>query len=309
MINSKKGVESIIAVLIIVMITVASAGSFYFWYQRVQQSAQGATEQSTKTFLNQINTCVKMPYFAYNLLTNQSESQVQNCGSTSVTIGDGDDNVLISSQPCAFAVDSQVCDTCPLKIGPGAIGTFKMNFNNAACSGTTNKTAASVLADQGNIQHKVSFSMEKSTISVSKSFVPESQISCELALTGPSIIAYPHITCGPGGCPPCPGYHACAIYNVSLIGNVAQNITFSSSISPPSSTVSIYAYHSGGEWTYENCYESENITQITAVPNANTTFFADVLWFCGDMGSLTVTIQSTDLNTCKSTASSTAITT
>ena len=105
MVTSKKGVESIIAVVLILMITIASASSFFFWYNRVQKSAQGRAEHSTTTFLNQMVSCVKLPYANYNLINNESEIQVQNCGTTSVKIGDGDDNVLVTSEPCAFEIN------------------------------------------------------------------------------------------------------------------------------------------------------------------------------------------------------------
>ncbi|MFH0868814.1 MAG: hypothetical protein V1839_01155 [archaeon] len=175
MMKSSKGIESIIAVLLVVMITIAAAGSFYFWYTRVQQEAQGRTEQSTTNYLKQLNSCIKFPYFEYSLYSNESYVQVQNCGSIPITIGDGDDNVLISSEPCAFAVDSQVCNICPFTVNPGAFNKFKLNFNHAACSGT-NETAADVLSDEGNVQHTISFSMDTAAVTATKNFEPTNNI-------------------------------------------------------------------------------------------------------------------------------------
>ncbi|MFH0868815.1 MAG: hypothetical protein V1839_01160 [archaeon] len=301
--SSKKGVDTIIAVLLVVMITIAAAGSFYFWYIRVQQEAQSKAEQSTSSFLTQINTCIKMPYFSYNLLTNTSEAQVQNCGSTPLTIGDGDDNVLISSEPCAFAVDSQICDICPFVIGPGAFGKFKMNMNRATCSGT-NVTAAKLLSGEGNMQHKVTFSMEKSTVTASQSFVPEADVKCSVNLNGTASIIFPWISA--------PWYvlrEGTAAYNLSLSSNIPQTFAISGSFNLPDCNVTYTNDSLCRSYNYPDLNPNMTaIASITVNPDTGALFLGCI--YCslgGDIGNLTTTVRSTDLATCNEAKTSTSI--
>lgn len=279
---SKKGVESIIAVVLIVMITVASASAFYFWYTRIQQQAQGQTEHSTTTFLNQITTCVKLPYVSYNLLDNETEVHVQNCGTTSIKIGDGDDNVLITSAPCTFTISSQNCDICPLTIGPGELGTFKLRFNDIICSGAS-ETAADLMADQGNIQHKITFSIDGTTTTASKDFIPGKILSCYISVSGPTSIEYA------SGSPP---QIVCINYSKTLTSNVPQTFTISSSVVPADPVVCSVTYYEGN-----GCSGSE-ITQETMTSGTTANFSAQIIWNALPTCNVTTVLKSTDLATC-----------
>jgi len=284
MVKSKKGVESIIAVVLILMITIASAASFFFWYTRVQQSAEGKTEQSTTFFLNQLISCVKVPYANYNLMNNESEIHVQNCGTTSVGIGDGDDNVLVTSEPCAFNIDSINCDVCPLTLGPGALGKFALRFNNVTCSGTNTK-AADIMADQGNLQHRITFSIDGTTTTASKDFIPAIIYSCSVSLSEQVDIM---------GIFPPPPTIACINYTINSGSNVAQTFGLSAETPPPpAANCSIIAIYDSVDCT------GSVITQ-KAVPARGTGIFSVGVFvnstppFC-----IAVThVTSTDMSTC-----------
>lgn len=284
MVPSKKGVESIIAVVLILMITVASASSFFFWYNGVQQSAQGRAEYSTTTFLNQMMSCVKIPYLNYNLLNNESEVQIQNCGTTSVTIGDGDDNLLITSEPCAAELDSTNCDICPFTISRlGALATFKIKHNYLTCAGTTAKSA-DLMAEEGNLEHKITFSIDGTTSTASKTFVPTKILSCTITLSEPVDV---NIPIGPAA--------TCIDYQATTDSTIAQTFTISSTTTDPVNCP-VTSIHDGASCTgaaiSQKTFAAEETGSFSVLVNANPG-----LGGCY----ITTKLTSTDLSTCSDT--------
>jgi len=285
MTNSKKGAEAIIAIVLILMITIASAGTLFFWYSRVQQQAQGRAEHSTSVFLNQIVSCVKLPSFTYNLLTNESEVEVQNCGTTSVTIGDGDEGGLVTSEQCAFNISSANCDVCPFVIGPGALGRFTMYANRTFCSGAlASKTLDMVMAAEGNIQHKITLSIDKSTTTASKDFIPTKTLSCTIILSQPANMFGL-------GFPP-PPITRCINYTATADSSIPQTYDLSASTNPYPNCVVTGIYDGAG------CAGS-NITQKTLPAKGTGTFSVNVTanWLAVPC-TVTAKMTSTDLQSC-----------
>jgi flagellin-like protein len=171
---SKKGITPIVAIILIIMITVAAAGAMFFWITRIQNQGQGAVENSQSMLLERMATCVDIPSMTLNVLSNRSKLAVQNCGTSEFKLGDGDDNILMTSEPCSFVLNCSmiVSSTCPMTMLPGTFTRLDLDMNAATCSGTT-KTAAQVFADQAGITHQIILSVDRKT-TAARSFVPDS---------------------------------------------------------------------------------------------------------------------------------------
>jgi len=171
---NKRGITPIIAVILIVMITVAAAGAMFFWLTRIQNQGQGAVENSQSVLLERIATCVDIPSMKFNIFENKLRLAVQNCGSSEFILGDGDDNMLITSEPCSFVLNCSIItsNVCPVTMLPGTYARIDMNMSLALCSGTASTTAASVLADQESITHQMILTVDKKS-TAARSFIPE----------------------------------------------------------------------------------------------------------------------------------------
>lgn len=171
---NRRGITPIIAVILIVMITVSAAGAMFFWLTRIQNQGQGAVENSQSVLLERISTCVDIPSMKFNIFENKTRLAVQNCGSSEFILGDGDDNMLItSSETCSFVLNCSIITSsvCPVTMLPGTYARIDMNMSLAPCSGTTS-TAADVLADQESITHQMILTVDKKT-TAARSFIPE----------------------------------------------------------------------------------------------------------------------------------------
>jgi len=172
----RRGITPIIATILVVMMTVAAAGAMFFWLTRLQGTGQGAVEESQTTLLERMAACVTIPSFSYNTYDNTSDISMQNCGNTVLEIGDGDDNVLVASNACSFALDcDMIVEDCPITVGPGAYDTFTIDAEEADCSGGGNITLADVMASEEGIQHQFILTVGTRSLAVTttaRSFVP-----------------------------------------------------------------------------------------------------------------------------------------
>jgi len=170
----KKSMTSIVAVILIVMITIAAAGTMFFWLSRIQGQGQGSVEGSEAVLLERMATCVDIAEITLNIFNNSTRLAIQNCGSNSVKIGDGDDKILVSStDSCAFILTCSMVtsSTCPMTLLPGALGRIDFNTRLAACSGLPS-TLADVMADQAGLSHQIIISVDKKA-TASRGFIPE----------------------------------------------------------------------------------------------------------------------------------------
>ena len=170
---NKKGITPIIAIILVVMITVAAAGAMFFWLTRIQNQGQGAVESSQSVLLERVAICADIPSMTFNTFTNKSRLAVQNCGSSEFKLGDGDDNILLTSEPCSFVLNCSmvVSNVCPITMLPGTFTRIDLNMSATTCAGTT-RTPADVLAGQEGITHQIIISIDKKT-TAARSFIPE----------------------------------------------------------------------------------------------------------------------------------------
>ena len=104
------------------------------------------------------------------------------------------------------------------------MGKFALRFNNITCSGTSAK-AADIMAGEGNLQHRITFSIDGTTTTASKDFIPTRILSCTASLSEPVdiTIASPATVC--------------LNYTITSDSNVAQTYNLSAGAPPPTCTV------------------------------------------------------------------------
>lgn len=283
---AKKGITPVIAVILIVMITVAAAGSMFFWITRIQNQGQGAVENSQSILLERIATCVDIPSMRFNVLDNKSRLAIQNCGTSEFILGDGDDNALITSEPCAFLLNCSmvVSSVCPVTMLPGTYTRIDLDMNAVACSGSTS-TPASLLIDQESITHQLILSVDKKT-TAARSFVPESTAECSVSL------AYAGNTS-----------HIC--YNLTLHNKGNTQDTFTLSFSNTSIGGTFYTSAGCSGTTASTVSVASNTTTTISVTNS-TAFSLTIPGVIGACFNATSTATSTNCNNIKSTAAAVA---
>ena len=89
-INSKKGITPIIAIILLLMMTVAVAGAAFFWLSRIQNQLQGGVESFQGTILTQVASSVDVVDVGYiNASGDQNMTiYLQNTGNTEIPLSD-----------------------------------------------------------------------------------------------------------------------------------------------------------------------------------------------------------------------------
>jgi flagellin-like protein len=295
----RRGITPIIATILVVMMTVAAAGAMFFWLTKIQATGQGAVEESQTTLLERMSACATIPTFNYNNYDNKSNMDIQNCGNTMLTIGDGDDNALIASNSCSFNLDCDIIEgDCPLVIGPGGFKTAILNLEEANCG--SNKTAADILADQEGLQHQFILTIGTSgsaTTTTARSFVPRRNAPtppapgpvCGVTLT--ALIASPQVGPRP----------VCFPYDLNNTGGTIEtyNVSVTSIAGPCNAT--LFSSSLG-------CTSGPNSTSFITVPIISGGFVTFGLDHYGSSGAgpCTVTIQA--VSTTNSSCSDTDVT-
>ncbi|MEM2874140.1 MAG: archaellin/type IV pilin N-terminal domain-containing protein [Candidatus Nanoarchaeia archaeon] len=83
---NKKGITPIIAIILLLMMTVAVAGAAFFWLSRIQNQLQGGVESFQGTLLTQVASAVDVVDADYNDTANELTIFLQNTGSTEIIL-------------------------------------------------------------------------------------------------------------------------------------------------------------------------------------------------------------------------------
>ena len=84
-INGQKGITPIIAIILLLMMTVAVAGAAFFWLSRIQNQLQGGVESFQGTMMTQIAS--KVDVVAANYINNTNLTIFfQNTGNTKIPV-------------------------------------------------------------------------------------------------------------------------------------------------------------------------------------------------------------------------------
>ncbi|MEM4714080.1 MAG: hypothetical protein QXQ79_00865 [Candidatus Nanoarchaeia archaeon] len=144
--KTKKGVATVIAVLLVLAILfVLSSFAFYF-IQETQIKTQGATESGQAEFLTKLSNCAKIISFDYNIQDKSASLVVKNCGFGNLKLANSAFLFIkTSNETCGFILDESSCLNCSLEIGQGAFAYLEINANANLCNG---KTLADILTPQ-----------------------------------------------------------------------------------------------------------------------------------------------------------------
>jgi len=84
---NRKGITPIIAIVLLLMITVAVAGTVSFWLSSVQKGAQGEIEQSTEIITSQTQQAITISFIRCEESTNTISIVVKNAGTRPIEEG------------------------------------------------------------------------------------------------------------------------------------------------------------------------------------------------------------------------------
>ena len=171
---TKRGITPIIAIILLLMMTVAIGGAMFYWLSRIQHQQQGTVENSQKQLFETLSSCISIPTFRYNAIDNLTDIVFQNCGNVRHRIGDTnliEDRVIVSTgTACSFLLNNTNCIGCPFDLDPGAVHDAVLNFTAVgACNADI----------KGNIRSEISFYIDRKT-SASKTFVPIDDVICDI---------------------------------------------------------------------------------------------------------------------------------
>ncbi len=148
-IQSKKSLSPIIAVILILMITIAGAAAAFFWFIRMQSELQGSTETYSEDLNKKITSRIEVNdaegYTAFNITEEDAWNAnatlyIQNRGTKSISINDSDITAILKKDENTLC--SGTADSIPIKCISGCTGTIEENqltslifeFNATSCN-------------------------------------------------------------------------------------------------------------------------------------------------------------------------------
>jgi flagellin-like protein len=86
--TNKKGISPIIAIILLLMMTVAVAGAAFFWLSRIQNQLQGGVESFQGTIFTQISSSIDVIDADYNISAGDENITIffQNTGNTKIPV-------------------------------------------------------------------------------------------------------------------------------------------------------------------------------------------------------------------------------
>ncbi len=102
MFGARKGITPVIALVLLLMMTVAAAGMAYVWFMDVQEETQDTVKDSLSQRTDQMAAAVKIDAtYEDGLVATSTDIIVRNIGSTTYT---GMSTVLLGGDVCSAAV-------------------------------------------------------------------------------------------------------------------------------------------------------------------------------------------------------------
>ena len=130
----RKGVSTIIAVILIVAITMAVALSAFTFIQRTEREALGQTESFTAVLQQRFATCARLEESSF-LADNTLQLTLKNCGFRNY-VPEGNFVAKLSfadGKVCSFILNSDNCNNCNQTIGVGSFAILTVNATKASC--------------------------------------------------------------------------------------------------------------------------------------------------------------------------------
>ena len=168
---SKKGITPIVAIILLLMMTVAAAGTSFYWLIKIQSQMQGGTEQYQENVFDRLASTVNWLDADYNATSEVLTIYLQNVGTTDIPL----DNATADPTTTWLLKDSEQVTVCESKFdGSGrnidcqsGCGTSTELSSSASTSITLNLSGSncdvSGYADDSLMRATIFFSGESTT--------------------------------------------------------------------------------------------------------------------------------------------------
>jgi len=252
---AKKGITTIIAILLAIVLTLSLASSTFFFVSKTQKSTQEQGTRSSSEYLVKLASCIKIMSVKYQV-NKLLEVTVKNCGNRDIDLEKEKINVLVESgsSSCIVTINSSNCPNCTGTIPPGNMRPIVINTTKAICENTNSNLTAFL---ESNLGKTTSLSMSAKYAYASTTFVPEYIVICE-----PNII--PRYRIGPFGSGT---NHSLLVVNN---GNFPDNYTLFGECMDHTENITIY-YNSSLDSNF-NCVVGGN---VITYPCSSPSFIID----------------------------------
>jgi len=174
---AKKGITTIIAILLAIVLTLALASSTFFFVSKTQKSTQEQGTRSSSEYLVKLASCIKIMSVKYQV-NKLLEVTVKNCGNRDIDLEKEKINVLVESggASCIVTINNSNCPNCTGTIPPGNMRPIVINTTQALCENTNSNLTAFLESSLGKT---TSLSMSAKYAYTSTTFVPEYIVICQ----------------------------------------------------------------------------------------------------------------------------------
>ena len=163
---SKKGLTPVVAMILLLMMTVAAAGASFYWLVRIQSELQGGTQQFQDSTFESMTSDINWQSSSYNRTNEFLTIVLLNTGTTKVpisssgtspkavwTLSNADGDILCSSDWSGLDSDSDGTNDTRCNSGCGSdltlkdIRTVTLNLSGSECDITGQANNSRILAD------------------------------------------------------------------------------------------------------------------------------------------------------------------
>jgi flagellin-like protein len=160
-----KGMTPIVAIILLLMMTVAAAGTSFYWLIKIQSEMQGGTEQYQENVFERLASTVNWLDADYNSTEENLTIYIQNVGTTDIPL----DNSTADPTTTWILKDSEQVTVCEAKLD--GVGTSPNCFSG--CGPSTNlqpSSSGSLLIELSDSECDISGYAEDSLMRVTLFF-------------------------------------------------------------------------------------------------------------------------------------------
>jgi flagellin-like protein len=163
---SKKGLTPVVAMILLLMMTVAAAGASFYWLVRIQSELQGGTQQFQDSTFESMTSSVIWQTSSYNRTSEILQIVALNTGTTKIPISDSgtspktvwtltnsDGDILCNSDWSGLDSDSDGTNDTKCLSGCGSdlvlkdSRIIKLNLTNSECDISSQRNGSTVAVD------------------------------------------------------------------------------------------------------------------------------------------------------------------
>ncbi len=156
----KRAISNVIALVLIIMMTLAISASAFYWIMKIQGQMQGAGDESQDKFSDRVVGELNIVNINYNINTDNVKIVLENSGGRKIEqIGDAGDTLVISSGSfsCSLPFNSSTCDVCPIALDVNEIITMNLLFGGTDCANLEIGTEYSIYFGSSEVHAQTNF--------------------------------------------------------------------------------------------------------------------------------------------------------